>query len=366
MENLIIIGNGFDLAHGLKTSYSNFLSNLRKKVQNSPENYSNIVYTSTNSNGKVQIEERNVAGVKNQWSNRLIHCFMSLSGVNLWSDIEYSYFKALQNYNHRGHFINSFGVDYNYKSAEELNQEFQIIKDYLEKYLTDEQKDFKKIEGFSYLFSKFNNEHTTVLNFNYTNTVNEYLKNSKRINLNHIHGEVKNPDNPIIFGFAANDKESKELIDKDDNELMRNIKRVNYKLTDNEFRLKRQLDDEETQWVDILIIGHSCGVSDKLILNEILNHKKINSIRVLHYNEIEGYRNIAINIDRIVDDYSKEKSEPKVFPKLLNYKMCCKMIQHNSMIVEVSDFKKYIDDILIEQEKMKEKLSEFITDFSNL
>ncbi|MDR3262512.1 MAG: bacteriophage abortive infection AbiH family protein [Tannerella sp.] len=28
MQNLIIIGNGFDLAHGLKTSYNDFIEDL--------------------------------------------------------------------------------------------------------------------------------------------------------------------------------------------------------------------------------------------------------------------------------------------------------------------------------------------------
>ncbi|WP_160070260.1 AbiH family protein [Sphingobacterium bovisgrunnientis] len=50
MNRLIIIGNGFDLAHGLPTSYSHFIkyiwSNIFKYSKDNDYKYSHLITTS--------------------------------------------------------------------------------------------------------------------------------------------------------------------------------------------------------------------------------------------------------------------------------------------------------------------------------
>jgi hypothetical protein len=50
MKNLVIIGNGFDLAHGLKTGYNDFVKHLINEKSKNPKLYSNILNTDNVSN----------------------------------------------------------------------------------------------------------------------------------------------------------------------------------------------------------------------------------------------------------------------------------------------------------------------------
>lgn len=346
MYYLLIIGNGFDIAHGLKTSYENFLSDLRNKLQKDPSDFDDIVYTKKNKDSTV-LQQRILPHGTSQYKNKLLHFFYSFSLNYNWSDVEYNYFKILQNFDNKEFFKKTYKSDFNYNNAKELNDDFKQVKKYLEKYLIQEQTKFRKIDSVEHLFSILNNDDTLILNFNYSNTVKEYIKKYSKIKLIHIHGELNNPDNPIIFGFAANDMDTKNLIDRDDNELMRNIKRINYKLTNNELLLNEAMENSER--IEVIICGHSCGVSDRLILNQIFNHNKVNSIKPFYYNCKEAYIELAININRIMDDYSKENTQERLFKRLHNYPNCHPMIQYNSSPDEIDKFKSYIENVTIER-----------------
>lgn len=336
MDNLFIIGNGFDKAHGLKTSYQDFLNDLIHKINKDPYQYSDLV--------RLDSIEVNVKGHKqSRYKNKLMHFLNQNSENNQWSDIEYLYFKILQNHNNPEYFDEKFNVNNPYIHTSELNQEFEQIKEHLINYLIEEQTKFIAMPEIEDFFRKFNYEQTTILNFNYTNTVQQYLNEFKKINHIQIHGELQNNDNPIVFGFAAKDDDSKYLIDQDDNNLMKNIKKINYKLSNNENKLRKEL--SESKKVDIFILGHSCGISDIHILNQILNSDNIFSVRVFHYNGQEGFRNSIINIDRIIDDYSKPLDKRKVWHIVKSFPECCAMIQHDSCQRDKDCFAEYVADI---------------------
>lgn len=172
-----------------------------------------------------------------------------------------------------------------------------------------------------------------------------------------MHGELDSKDNPMIFGFAASDAESKELVDRNEDELLANIKRINYKLTNNEPRLLEFLEASED--IEVFILGHSCGISDRLILSQIFNHQNVKTIRPFHYDGMNGYRKTSIGIDRIIDDYSKEKGESQAYTKLLNYPECYPMLQGNSSEEECDKFVKYVSTVLTQKEREKtRKLAE--------
>lgn len=340
MHDLFIIGNGFDLAHDLKTLYSNFLLDLVTKVTNDYENFKDI------GNRKKEITFTAVDPIRfpkdidRIFKQRFCDLLYRNRNHKNWSDIEYLYFTLLTNFKDTRFISEELSWGGIFSSAKEINDEFEVVKKYLLKFLNQEQANFKEIEAYKGLFEQYNNKHTTILNFNYTNTVQQYLNKNKEIQLINIHGELNNPNNPMIFGFAANNKESKLLQDKNDNELLRNIKKFNYNLTDNEFNLKKAL--KEGEKIEVHILGHSCGISDKLILNQIFNHSNIHSIRTYYYNGHEGYRQSVINIDRIIDDYTKDKTRKTVFPKLKTFPQCQPMIQHDSTNEENTDFMRYI------------------------
>ncbi len=298
MRNLIIIGNGFDLAHGLKTSYYDFISDLKS--------------------GGMKYNFLNIE------DNHLIN---SLNAENkMWSDIEAAYFDILTHLGNDSYIRHKYGSGIsNYNNVEDFNTDFEELKLYLIEYLIEEENKFVPIENYTELFKYLKWNKTLILNFNYTITVSYYIRSSgiKQIQ---IHGNLENTDNPMIFGFAASNKESKDLLIKNNNNFVSNIKKFNYLYTNNELSLKTWMNEED---FNLFILGHSCGISDKLILHQIFNSTKLNKIIPFYYKNRQGYFDMMVNIDRIIDDYSKSRQERVAFNKLATFPNSYKIPQWN-------------------------------------
>ena len=318
MKNLVIIGNGFDLAHGLKTSYTHFIDDIR----NNPFKYS--------------------IGDINNLTNKMLEVLLK-SEKELWSDIESVYYDILTNHNNIGYMSRKYGISY-YTDVINLNKDFNEIKEWLCKYLKEEEEtNFKFVENYELFFDHLSKKDSVILNFNYTNTVSQYIKKrSLDIDLIHIHGELENTENPIIFGFAAGNDESKKLLTENNNNFVRNIKKFNYLFTNNEERLKKYI--EESPDFNVFILGHSCGISDKLILSQILNSRGIYKIYPFYFKDRDGYFDTMVNFDRIVDDYSKHGKEKTSFNKLMSFPKSYKMPQVDTD----SELTEYLKNILAE------------------
>ena len=156
---------------------------------------------------------------------------------------------------------------------------------------------------------------TLLLNFNYTNTTLDYIDEFNKINGNyedyniseiHIHGELNNPENPIIFGFGDDvDKKYQEFEDLNDNRYLENFKSIAYLQTDNYKKLLEFIDSEEYQ---VFIFGHSCGISDRTMLNTIFEHDNCKSIKTFYHKREDGtdnYTEIVQNISRNFNDKKK-------------------------------------------------------------
>lgn len=338
MNNLIIIGNGFDLAHNLKTSYNHFIN----YILNTETNNSNLFPELYSYNGQpkelnyfIKIYFRNQAvgmGGGNQifkFHNAFFEQIIRQTHSNNWCDIEALYFQLLKST----------------KDPKKLNDEFEVVKTHLKNYLKEEQKKFVQIPSYSSMFSAFNNTvKTLVLNFNYTNCIQNYCNNLNNIKVLNIHGELDNNANPIIFGYAAKHEDSRELSNKNNNEYLRNIKKHCYKRTNYFDQLVEYLNTVEE--IDVSIFGHSCGLSDSLIINEVFNHKNISSIRIFYYKEHEPYFQSQINIDRIMND-------DKNFKKLINFQDSHSMPQFDINSNDRVSFDKYILDLINRQKKSK-------------
>ena len=141
-----------------------------------------------------------------------------------------------------------------------------------------------------------------LLNFNYTKTANQYLNQGTTFEINHIHGEIDNDDNPIIFGYGDElDESYKELSRLNDNDYLKNMKSIRYLETDNYRNLLRFVDSAPFQ---IYILGHSCGTSDRTLLNTLFEHKNCVSIKPYYFidkygkdNYIELVQNISRNFE---------------------------------------------------------------------
>lgn len=146
-------------------------------------------------------------------------------------------------------------------------------------------------------------EEILFLNFNYTNTASLYALKQSGFRVNPIHGELNNPDNPIIFGYGDEmDENYKAIENLNDNDYLQNIKSIRYLETDNYRKLLTFIDSAPYQ---IIIMGHSCGNSDRTLLNTLFEHENCLSIKPYFHQKEDGsdnYIDIVQNISRNFKD----------------------------------------------------------------
>lgn len=315
MNRLVLIGNGFDLNHNLKTHYSDFLNwylggcmerfftnriyeDCLLKLENLGHSfnmgvpfmdtleqtiiaYKNLINNSRNSNLKIEF--------RSQFFNEV---FDRASINTKWVDFENHYFSYLKKYSEQ--------IRYDEIHIKSYNAQFEFIKLKFEEYLREvtNKRITQDPDKFNFLEIPFvKNEFTEtpngigkkpdniyILNFNYTNTFNIYaekLKENIPTQIKHIHGELGNDKNPIIFGFGdEHDKDYVSFEDKKVNELFKHIKSFQYLKTSNYQDLIRFINSDDYQ---VCILGHSCGLSDRTMLKEIFEHNKCKSIKIYYY-----------------------------------------------------------------------------------
>lgn len=425
MNRIILIGNGFDLAHGLHTSYKDFIDNywvqyggwlsscLGKTVTDELCSISlkgddgvcwYYVIPHYKINGQIPPTPREIIDeIKSRPDEFIIKKSPFFSKIDnhvetkTWVDIESEYYIQLKNIAKNSKRL--------YDDPNELDAEFEIIKSKLIAYLREVQKEnivpelekecirksifepfniddiaiggretfnkylinrldnfwneseeyirtFLKRFGISYLSIKSDleiykksviedvdpssdlrdtfepyfdvqkhidniyNKKLTVpdffllpdqilfLNFNYTKTANLYIPVESGFKINHIHGELDNEKNPVIFGYGDElDEDYKTLSNLNNNCFLKNIKSIRYLETDNYRQLLRFIDTDPYQ---IYIMGHSCGNSDRTLLNTLFEHRNCISIKPFYHQKpdgsddyIEKIQNISRNFDNM-------------------------------------------------------------------
>lgn len=143
-----------------------------------------------------------------------------------------------------------------------------------------------------------------LLNFNYTHTADLYCKKGDIFIVNQIHGDLNNPKS-VIFGYGDElDDDYKTIVNKNENKFLGNIKSIKYLESDNYRKLLSFIESEPYQ---VLIMGHSCGNSDRTLLNTLFEHKNCVSIKPYYYKWGEGdkddnYIELVQNISRNFTD----------------------------------------------------------------
>ena len=313
MNRLVLIGNGFDLSHKLKTSYSDFVfwylnESLDSFFKNKTyqDELISLTLNSVNFNFSFpsftniseliqfynQLNKQQV--VKFEFKSEYFKNIYNIASSNpKWVDFENSYFYHLKNLANK--------TNFDLTQLSKFNNEFNYLKIKLEIYLTLTEEDtlifnpnkfdailtenFKKKD-----FSLLSNVKVTkpdsiyVLNFNYTSIFNSYLPSINKIvptKINFIHGQLNNPENPIIFGFGdEHNKEYKSFEEINNYELFKHIKSFQYLKTSNYQELISFIN---SNYFQVYILGHSCGISDRTMLKEIFEHEKCLSIKLFYY-----------------------------------------------------------------------------------
>lgn len=96
------------------------------------------------------------------------------------------------------------------------------------------------------------------------------------------------------------DESYKNIKDKKDNEYLKNIKSVRYLESEN---YRKVLKFVESGLYQICILGHSCGTSDRTLLNTLFEHKNCISVKPYFF-ERNGKDNYLDIIGNIVRDFT--------------------------------------------------------------
>ncbi|MEE0889707.1 MAG: AbiH family protein [Bacteroidales bacterium] len=146
-----------------------------------------------------------------------------------------------------------------------------------------------------------------LLNFNYTKIADKYIDNKNDgFSVIHIHGKLDD-EGSVIFGYGDElDKKYKEIEELNDNEYLEKVKSVKYFERDNYRKMESFIESEPFQ---VYIMGHSCGNSDRTLLNTIFEHENCVSIKPFYYaykdkdgNDRDNYTEIVRNITRNFND----------------------------------------------------------------
>lgn len=160
----------------------------------------------------------------------------------------------------------------------------------------------KQLKNTEFTKKHYTPAQTLILNFNYTSTA-ERLYAGKGYEVVNIHGELSNARNPIIFGYGDELDEDYNRIEKlQDNDFLENIKSVRYHETGNYRRLLGFIDSEPYQ---VVTMGHSCGNSDRTLLNTLFEHPNCISVRVFYHLREDGsddYSQLIRNLSRNFND----------------------------------------------------------------
>ena len=166
------------------------------------------------------------------------------------------------------------------------------------------------------------------LNFNYTNTLDYYHQMSNQEIVISIHGRLaEHIDNPIIFGYGDEIDENYKMLEKKSigkNYVLKNMKSANYSKTNNYNRVLNFINSDLYQ---IIILGHSCGNSDRTLLNKLFEHPNCVSIKPYYYVDKDGksdYFDKYINISRNFNDKNHLRE------KVVNERYCGRMPQINN------------------------------------
>lgn len=406
MNRIIIAGNGFDLAHDLKTKYEDFINwyweNTFKKLQECFKLVFNdgLCRIELERTGYLLYNYFRITLLPSEIYKYLVSLRERYNGIRIlevspflsrisqsietkgWVDIEADYYAML---------VERKGKK---DELERLNKDFAVIQKLLIEYLNEiQQKEvyeelinddikrhilapFKQEEvavssdkvwkqfidirtsftrdewsrlaedyfgsGFENLFlyevNKYNDkikksgldsieeinknvllpDRTMLLNFNYTTTADLYMPGSSRFIVNHIHGELDPKKlNNVIFGYGdESDDEYENLKKMNDNEYLRHIKTSRYLETT---KYRDLLSFIESGPFQVVIMGHSCGLSDRTMLNTLFEHENCVSIKPYYYVNEQGKDNYL----DIVQNISRNFTNPKLMrDRVVNKTFC--------------------------------------------
>ena len=322
--DILILGNGFDLAHGLKTKYSDFLKYCQEKY---------------NTIRSVGVDNSSNFLLDNVWAKHFLN--KKLAG-DKWIDLENEiynvivklsklpYFKnnvAYENYKNRVFLVAKDDMDFNFDDSKYFREPITFlsrdchniqIKDFIgflynqlsdfvkefEKYLIEETQNLPNVPKYNL---RLNSDCVSLLNFNYTDTCEQLYK----INFNHnncgiktkavyVHGKINNENGcNMVLGTHSFDNEQ---IPVEFNIFKKHHQRHKYGTIEPYQELLNELKYPKKIYVPKFhIIGHSLDKTDHNILKHILSASEKSVINIYYHDE-EALARMQSNIDLIIGE----------------------------------------------------------------
>ena len=378
MNRIVLIGNGFDLAHGLKTSYMDFINwyweqrlnalltensaisedcLCKLEITNTKDCSSWFYFFFSHSYRDILTKEWKyppsdiIDSIKENTDDFSVKCSKFFETIlqsietRGWVDIENDYYQLLK----RSTENSNCGY-----TVKELNEQLGFVQGKLVEYLrtigtnkyikdlhnamidfldpvdfsTEGRKmameniglDITSLEEIQNNFEeqkKLRPERIMLLSFNYTATAKMY--GNFNLDFNYIHGELEHPEK-IIFGYGDElDKDYKDILDRNDNELLKNNKSSRYLLTRHYHIMLEFLKSAPFQ---VLIMGHSCGNSDRTLLNTVFEHENCVSIKPFYHKWADGSDNYL----ELVQNISRNFTNMRLFrDRVVNKEQCSTM-----------------------------------------
>lgn len=367
-NSIIVLGNGFDIAHNLPTKYSDFADNYLEIIYNhliiynqisykedamisssflkfikyfyihgiSDSSYSNyrgleklmLFIQNKDKKGTLNYLKENFSLISSIISNNFLAKLYNNSYTN-WFDIENAFFeelvrikediiKYLEGIRNQPNLRTSGAlkefIDAKKKEITKLNNELTEIKEALKEYLNSiDIKATRKIEQF------FTNNFITsprrlhFINFNYTNTIDFYLPVLKALghdaHILNIHGSL---NENIIFGYGNDHNDDYQIMkDLEIDEFLENFKTFEY-LNNNRYSKFFKEDIFRLGTYNVYVIGHSLQQTDKTLLNGIFNSKNCMEVHFLKRGDLDekeahkAYRKLLFALSRIVTTENDE------------------------------------------------------------
>jgi hypothetical protein len=260
-KNLLIIGNGFDLVHGLKTTYSDFLAWAYMNNRMSQYNRFSLRYywenRSKDADGRAFID----SGIyyMPKFVDRLF------AEYDNWIDLE----------NNLATIISEWDAsltpdrERNIKTLQAILDEFLLpeFEHYIANYVNE--------TNVAPLFKTKMKNVNCVLSFNYSNTFERLYQQEAGVEICYINGKAEKDSNQshIVFGYDyTGDQQGNEWLKYD------KVFQRAYKSKNKQYKKWMKGNDA----FSIHIIGHSLGKTDHAILSEFIKDEKNQTIVYYH------------------------------------------------------------------------------------
>lgn len=318
-SNLLIVGNGFDLEHGLKTQYTDFFDVIDKKAASKNEiilNDNKYIIKNNNllsylikeykqnklqGNNWIDIEtelKKIISLIEEIKTNNFIDNMNYYTGENEYTIIHKIQSKSSYYFkNYLFPFtIGTTGINFYRYVKEKYDTSIKNLEKNLNE-LTNMLKDYLLEQDISDIDYKI----THVLSFNYTDTFRKLYSKLDNDKIDFIHGSLNK--NNLVLGI------NETLTEDTANKIVDTVYFKKYFQ-----RIYKKTDYKYVSWLDptdyknyadfdtVYIHGHSLDESDKEILEKIINSvlkKYTPTVKIFYYDE-KHYRQEVTNLIKIL------------------------------------------------------------------